>query len=118
MEARFEVELAAALLEKVLETLAEQVHDHNVVGLAVVGLLIADEVQEWHVSFATQFVNQLALPEEHDVALSFNRFFLHKSPQKVTVSKSSASSIFFLVKAIKVSKSERFCQPEMPLAGE
>eukprot|EP00354_Favella_ehrenbergii_P009733 CAMPEP_0170457668 /NCGR_PEP_ID=MMETSP0123-20130129/4882_1 /TAXON_ID=182087 /ORGANISM="Favella ehrenbergii, Strain Fehren 1" /LENGTH=131 /DNA_ID=CAMNT_0010721535 /DNA_START=1570 /DNA_END=1965 /DNA_ORIENTATION=- len=75
VEAGLEVKLAAALLEEIFETLAEQVHDHDMVGLAVVGLLISNEVEEGHVCLATQLVNQLTLPEKHNVALSFYRFF-------------------------------------------
>lgn len=44
-EHSLQVELSAALLEEVLQTLAQQVHHHHVVGLVVIGLLIADEVQ-------------------------------------------------------------------------
>ena len=46
------------------------------VHLAVLGLLIADEVQEGHEGLAAQLVNQLALPEEHDVSLHLDCFFL------------------------------------------
>ena len=40
-----EVELSSALLEQVFERLSEQVHNHNVVHLAVFGLLVTHEVQ-------------------------------------------------------------------------
>lgn len=40
-----QVELSAALLEEVLKTLAQQVHHHHVVGLVVVSLLVAHEVE-------------------------------------------------------------------------
>jgi hypothetical protein len=71
-----EVELAAALLEEVLEGLAEQVHHHYVVHFAVLGLFIAHEVEEGHEGLSAQLVNQLRLPEKHDVALHLNCFFL------------------------------------------
>jgi hypothetical protein len=72
-----EVELATALLEEVFETLAEKVHHHHVVHLAVLRLLVAHEVQEWHEGFASEFVDELALPKEHDVTLHLDSFFLH-----------------------------------------
>ena len=53
VEHGLEVELASALLEEVFETLAEQIHDHHVVHLAVLGLLVADEVQEGHERLAS-----------------------------------------------------------------
>ena len=76
MEHGLEVKFPAALLEKVFETLPEQVHDHDVVHLAVFGLLVADEVQEGDEGLASELVNQLALPKQHDVALHLNCFFL------------------------------------------
>ena len=77
MEHCFEVEFASALLEEILETLAKEVHHHHVIHLAILSLLIADEVKEGDEGLATQLVNQLALPEEHNVALHFYGFFLH-----------------------------------------
>lgn len=56
-ENSLEVKLAAALLEEVLEGLAEQVHDHNMVGLVILCLLIADEVQIGHTGY--RYVNHL-----------------------------------------------------------
>lgn len=72
----FEVKLAAALLEEILKRFAEQVHDHHVEHLAVVCLLVTDEVEEWNVGLAAHLVNQLALPEKHDVPLHLHCFFL------------------------------------------
>ena len=71
-----EIELAATLLEQVLKTLAEEVHDHNVVHFAVLGLLVTDEVEEGDVGLASQLVDQLALPEKHDVSLHLHSFLL------------------------------------------
>ena len=76
VKASLEVELSAALLEEVFKTLSEQVHDHDVVHLAILSLLIADKVQEWDKGLSSQLVNQLALPEEHDVTLHFHSFLL------------------------------------------
>ena len=78
MEHGFEIKLASALLEEILETLAEEVHHHDVIHLPVIGLLIADEVKEGDEGLAAQLVDQLALPEKHNVALHFYGFFLHK----------------------------------------
>ena len=57
MEHCFEVKLASALLEEIFETLAEEVHHHHVIHLAVLSLLIADEVKEGDESLATQLVD-------------------------------------------------------------
>ena len=75
-----EVKLASALLKEVLQRLAEQVHHHHVVHLAVVGLFIAHEVQEGHEGLAAHLVDQLRLPEQHNVSLHFNCFFLKYTP--------------------------------------
>ena len=76
MKHSLEVEFAAALLEEVFETLTEQVHDHYVVHFAIFGLLVTDKVEEGNKSLSTQFVNEFALPEEHDVSLHLHCFFL------------------------------------------
>ena len=44
MKAGLEVELAATLLEEVLERLTEQIHNHDVEHFAVLRLLVADEM--------------------------------------------------------------------------
>jgi hypothetical protein len=74
MKHTVEVELSLAFLEEILETLAEHVHDHNVVHLAVFGLLVTNEMKIWYSSFSSQFVNKLRLPEEHDVLLILHSF--------------------------------------------
>lgn len=74
---RLQVELASAFLEEVLEGLSKQVHNHHVVHLAVVRLLIAYEVQEGNKGLSPHFMDELRLPEEHNVSLHFNCFFLN-----------------------------------------
>ena len=76
VEACLEVELATALLEKVLERFAQQVHHHDVIHLAVLSLFITNEMKERHEGLSSELVDQLALPEEHDVSLHFDSFFL------------------------------------------
>ena len=76
VEACLEVELAAALLEEIFEGLTEKIHDHDMIHLAVLSLLVANEVQEGHESLSSELVDQLALPKEHDVSLHFDSFFL------------------------------------------
>ena len=44
-EDSLEVELATALLEEIFKGLAEEVHDHDVIGLIVFGLFIAHEME-------------------------------------------------------------------------
>jgi hypothetical protein len=73
---RLQVELAAALLEKILETFAEEVHNHNMVLFSLVSLFISYIVEARNASFAAQFVDQFAFPEKHDVLLRFFSFFL------------------------------------------
>ena len=77
VEHGLQVKLASALLEQVFEGLAQQIHDHHMVHLAVVGLLVTDEVEEGHKGLTSHLVDELRLPEEHDVSLHFNRFFLN-----------------------------------------
>jgi hypothetical protein len=77
VEHSFQVEFAPALLEEVLQRLAEQIHDHNVVHLAVIGFLVANEVQERNEGLAPHLVDELGLPEKHNVSLHFNCFFLN-----------------------------------------
>ena len=50
--------------------------------LALFGLLVSHEMQEWHKSLASQLVDQLALPEQHDVLLALYSFFLYISKQQ------------------------------------
>ena len=57
MEHCFEVKLASALLKEILKTLAEEVHHHHVIHLAILSLLIADKVEEGHKSLSAQFVD-------------------------------------------------------------
>lgn len=47
----FEVELSSALLEKILETFAEQVHHHHVVALVVFRFFVSHEVQVRHARY-------------------------------------------------------------------
>lgn len=44
--------------------------------LAVLGLLVADEVEEGNVGLAAELVDELGLPEEHDMPLHAD-CFLH-----------------------------------------
>lgn len=48
----------------------------------IFSLLIAHEVEEWNEGLASQLVDQLALPEEHDVTLHLDCFFLYSSNQR------------------------------------
>lgn len=48
-----QVELSSALLEQVFQTLTELVHDHNVIHLAVFGLLITHKVQVGYKSLSS-----------------------------------------------------------------
>lgn len=84
VEDSLEVELAPAFLEEVLERLTEQVHYHDMVHFSVFSLLIADEMKEGDKSLSSELVNELALPEQHDVALHFNSFFLQQGKSNLS----------------------------------
>ena len=56
---------------------------------AIFGLLVAHEVQERHVGLASQLVDELALPEEHDVSLRLDRFFLKSTVTQARLTSSS-----------------------------
>ena len=79
VENSFEIELPPAFLEKVFKTLTEQVHDHHMEHLAILGLLVAHEVQEGNKGLAAQLVDEFGLPEKHDVLLHLDSFLLQKS---------------------------------------
>ena len=72
----FEVELATALLKQVFKTFPKQVHHHDVIHFPIFCLLVSDEVKEGHEGLASQLVDQLTLPEEHDVTLHLHCFLL------------------------------------------
>ena len=69
VETGFQIELPPALLEKVLQTLSKQVHDHNVKHLSIFSFLITHEVQIWNRGLSSQFMYQFGLPEKHNVLL-------------------------------------------------
>ena len=75
MEDCLEVELATTLLEEVFQTLTQQVHHHDVIHLAILRLLVTDEMEEGDKGLASKLVNELAFPEQHDMALHFHCFF-------------------------------------------
>ena len=77
MEDCLEVKLATTLLEEVFQTLAQQVHHHDVIHLSVLRLLVTDEMEEGDEGLASQLVDQLTLPEEHDVTLHLYGFLLY-----------------------------------------
>ena len=81
VEAGLEVEFSSALLEVVFETLAEEVHDHDVVHLAILGLLVADEVEIGNRRLASQLVDQLRLPEKHNMLRVFHSLFNFSSEE-------------------------------------
>jgi len=76
MEYSFEVKLSATLLEEIFKTLSEKIHDHNMIHLTVLSFLVTHKMEEGHKSLSTELVNELTLPEEHNVALHFDCFFL------------------------------------------
>jgi len=46
-----EVELAAALLEEIFKRFAKKIHNHHVIGLVVLSLLITNEMQVGNTSY-------------------------------------------------------------------
>ena len=67
VKASLEIKFSSALLEVVFETLTKEVHDHDVVHLTILGLLVADEMQIGNRRLASQLVDQFRLPEKHNV---------------------------------------------------
>lgn len=47
------------------------------VHFSVLSLLVADEMKEGHEGLASQLVDQLTFPEEHDVTLHLYGFLLY-----------------------------------------
>jgi hypothetical protein len=83
----FQVEFSSALLEQVFQTLTKQVHDHDMVLLSIVCFLITYIVETGYACFATQFMDELALPKKHDVLLGLLSFFLKRinHPIQITI---------------------------------
>ena len=48
------------------------------VGLSIRRLFVADVVERGHVGLAPELVDELGLPEEHDVLLVWHCFFLQE----------------------------------------
>jgi hypothetical protein len=69
---RLQIELSSALLEQIFQTLAEHVHHHHVVHFAILGLLVAYEMQIRDSSFSSELMDELRLPEQHNVLLVFD----------------------------------------------
>lgn len=69
-----EIELVMTFLEKVLQRLAQLIHDHNVIHLAIFSLLISDEMKIWYCGLSSKFVDELGLPKEHNVLLILHSF--------------------------------------------
>lgn len=69
VENGLEVELAAALLEQIFKRLTEQIHDHNVIHLAILGLLVTNKMEVRDCGLTSQLVDQFGLPEKHDMLL-------------------------------------------------
>ena len=78
-----EVESPPALLEQIFERFAEHVHDHDVVHLTVLGFLVTNEVKIGYSRLSSKFVDELGLPEKHDMLLILYGF-LNLSGQIVT----------------------------------
>jgi hypothetical protein len=53
-----QTKFAAALLEKVFQTLSKQVHNHDVEHAAIFELLVADKVEEGNKGLSTHLVDQ------------------------------------------------------------
>jgi hypothetical protein len=53
-----QVKFAMALLEQVLKTFAEQVHNHDVEHAAVIKLFVTNKVKERNESLSSHLVNQ------------------------------------------------------------
>ena len=74
VENSLEVKLMMAFLEKVLQGLAELIHNHNMVHLAVFSFLISNEMKIRYCGLSSKFVDELGLPKEHDMLLILDCF--------------------------------------------
>lgn len=72
---RLQIKGALAGLEEVLKGGPEKIHDHHVKILVRHTVVCPDVVEARNARFATQLVDELALPEQHDVLLVLRRFF-------------------------------------------
>jgi len=54
---RLQIKLAAALLEKIFETLSEEIHHHHVVLFTFVCFLIADVVEAGYAGLSSKLVD-------------------------------------------------------------
>ena len=70
-----EVEFATALLEQVFERLSEQVHHHNVVHLAILGLFVTNKMEVGYSGLSSELVDEFGLPEKHNMLLVLHGFF-------------------------------------------
>jgi len=77
MQNCLEIKLATAFLEKILHTFSQQVHYHNMIHLAIFSLFISNKVQKWDKCLSSELMNQLAFPEQHNVALHLDCFLLN-----------------------------------------
>ena len=59
VETGLEVEFSSALLKLVFKTLTKEVHDHDVVHLAILCLLVTDEMEIGNRRLTSQLVDQL-----------------------------------------------------------
>lgn len=57
MADRLQIKLAAALLEKIFETLSEEIHHHHVVLFTFVCFLIADVVEAGYAGLSSKLVD-------------------------------------------------------------
>ena len=103
MENGLEIELSSALLEEILERLTQHVHNHDMIHFSILSLFVTNEVQVRNRSFASQLVNELTLPEKHDVLLIFDCLFDFGSQivtsllflDLVDISKSTSTEFFY-----------------------
>jgi len=86
VEAGLEVKFSSTLLEVVFKTLSKEVHDHDVIHLAVLGLLITDEVEIGNRRLASQLMDQLRLPEKHNMLRVFDSLFYFCSEEIASLS--------------------------------
>ena len=111
MADRLQIKFGSTPLEQTFQTLAKQVHDHNVEHAAIFELFITYKVEEGHKGLASHLVNQFGLPEQHNMALTFDCFFLKnidsiriKHSQLTTLAARYSPDFFFSTIKIGLSK--------------
>ena len=102
LENSFEVKLSFAFLKQIFQAFSQQIHHHDMELFTIFCFLVSHEVKVWHLCFSSEFVDQLAFPEQHDVFLVLHCFFLLSSDVRTYLSQSISKKLLTTL-AAKIS---------------